>query len=134
MPLLRNAEAGTYMVTHPLPAITRACAGENIKAGLKPVIPPLGDLNGFMHGMVRGTDAIHHTLFALSRPVCMEFHHGAVWLDGVSAIDLDLIVILSDQLNWAQACRCNNKQNQLCDHFPSWQKYAQKIGYRRLPR
>jgi hypothetical protein len=64
----------------------------------------------------------------------MEFNHGAVGLDRVGAIDLDLIVILRNQLNWAQACRRNNKQNRLLDHFVTGKDKAQKIGYRRLPR
>src|SRR6185312_8371212 len=110
MPLVWNAEARTYMVTHPVPAITRAGAGKDIKAGFKPVIPSLSNLNGFMHGMVRGTDAIHHIFFALSSPVSMKFHHGAVGLNRVGAIDLDLIVVLCHQMDRTQACPCNNDQ------------------------
>src|SRR5579859_962549 len=94
MPLLRNAEARANMVTHPVPAITRAGTCKDIKAGLKPVIPSLSYFNGFVHGVIRGPDAIHHTFFALSSPVGMEFHHGAVRLDRIGAINLDLIVIL----------------------------------------
>ena len=104
------------MVAHPVPAITRTCTGKDVKTRLKPVIPSLSNLNGFMHGMIRWADAIHYTFFAFSGPIGMEFHHGAVGLDRVSTINLDFIIVLRHQASRAQTCHRKSKQNRFRKH------------------
>src|ERR1700674_3866578 len=69
VPRLRNAEAGTDVITHPLPAAIRLNAGEDVKAGLEPVVDALRDFHGLMLGMVGGQDAVDCRLAAFSGEV-----------------------------------------------------------------
>jgi hypothetical protein len=52
------------VIAHPLPAAVRLNAGENVKAGLEPVVDALCDFNGFMLGVVCGQDAVDGCLAA----------------------------------------------------------------------
>jgi len=71
VPRLRNAEARADVIAHPLPAPIRLNAGEDVKAGLEPVVDALGDFNRFMLGVVGGQDAVDGRLAALNRKVGM---------------------------------------------------------------
>src|SRR5262249_32263375 len=59
-----------------------------------PVIPALGDLDGFVNCMVGGADAIAHRLTAIGSKVGMELDHGGARLHGIDAVDLNLVVLL----------------------------------------
>ena len=95
MPLLWNAKAGANMVTHPVPAISRAGTGKDIKAGLKPIIEAVRDLDGFVLGVVGWQHAILDGLAAVNCEVAMQLDHGVTGLDLVVGVDLDFVVVLS---------------------------------------
>jgi hypothetical protein len=116
MPLLRDADARADVVAYPVPSITGAHAGKDIKTSLKPVIPALRDFNGFMHRVVRGPDPVHEGLFTLSSKVGMEFNHRATRFNCIRAVNLDLVVVLSAQRERTQKHRPRNNE-QSCFHY-----------------
>src|SRR5436853_897618 len=105
-PLLWYPHPRTYMVADPVPSITGAQAGKDIEACLKPVIEALGDLNGLMHCMVRGPDAVAGKFAAAGREISVELDHGGMRINGVCAINLDFIVVL---------CPCCERAGQDCE-------------------
>ena len=88
------------MIAHPLPAVSTACAGENVKTNLRPAIHSLSNLNRFVLRMVRWIDSLRSELRAgrrittLHGKVAVQFQHRGFWRDGIRAVDLDLIVVL----------------------------------------
>jgi hypothetical protein len=88
------------MIAHPLPAISIARAGEDVKANLGPTIHPLSKLNRFVLGVVRwikafrGEPRARRGITALCREVAMQLQHGGLGCDCVGTVDLDLIIVL----------------------------------------
>src|SRR4030081_1623426 len=48
MPFRRDGNTRPDVVAYPVPSAARTCTGKDVKAGLKPVIPALGDFDGLM--------------------------------------------------------------------------------------
>src|SRR6266705_5004184 len=95
MPFFRNAHARANVVAHPLDPISIALVGKDVKAGFKPIREAMGNLNGFVLGVVRGKNSILRGLAAVNREIAMQLDHGAVPHDRVVTIDLDLVIVLS---------------------------------------
>jgi len=53
------------------------------------------DFDGLVPGMLSGQRAIHHSLRALESEVAVQFHHGVMRLNGVVAVDLDFVILLT---------------------------------------
>src|SRR5271166_539996 len=58
VPAIRCSHSWADMVAHPLPAVSAARAGENVKADFRPAIQPLGNFNGFVLRMVCWIDPL----------------------------------------------------------------------------
>ncbi len=83
------------MISYPL--ITLAVgsdAGEDVEAGFEPIVPALGDFNGFVFLMVGGICAVGGGFAAHGGEVAVQFDHGVAGGDGVGAVDLDFVVSL----------------------------------------
>src|SRR5437899_1736534 len=65
-PFFRNAHARANVVAHPLDPISIALVGKDVKAGFKPVREAMGNLNGFVLGVVRGKNSILRGLAAVN--------------------------------------------------------------------
>src|SRR6266851_151155 len=94
-PFFRNAHARANVVAHPLDPISIALVGKDVKAGFKPIREAMGNLNGFVLGVVGGKNSILSGLAAVNREIAMQLDHGAVRRDRVVTIDLDLVIVLS---------------------------------------
>src|SRR6185437_13801922 len=94
MPFFRDAKTRANVISHPIPSIAGTGAGEYIESRLKPIVPALGDLDGFMHRVVGGRDTVDHCFGALRGVVGMEFNHSGAGIHRVRAIYLDLIIVL----------------------------------------
>ena len=86
------------MVPHPLHAMPVLPAGKDVEAHFRPTGQTLRDLERLVQLVVGGIHAVDHVLLSLQRVVGMKLNHGALWLYGVRAIDLDLVVALGTQL------------------------------------
>ena len=53
-PFFRHAHPGPDVVAHPLHAQAALLAGEDVEAHLGPVVDALGNLDGFVFGMIGG--------------------------------------------------------------------------------
>jgi hypothetical protein len=51
--------------------------------------------DGFVQCVVRGEKAVDHLLRAINREITMQFHHGVTGLDGIVAVHLDFVIVLS---------------------------------------
>ena len=60
VPFGRRAKARSDVIAHPIPSLTGARRGENIKSGFKPVGPSVGYFDGFMQSVVGREKAIYH--------------------------------------------------------------------------
>src|SRR5205823_1181393 len=96
-PAFRSTDARTDVITHPLPAAATARAGENVKAGFEPGVEPSSDLDGLMQGVVSGQHSVNHSLRAVHGEVAVQLDHGVAGENGVSTIDLDLIIVLGGE-------------------------------------
>src|SRR5580704_3681683 len=94
VPFGRNAKARPNMIADPIPSLTGACRGENIKSRFEPIGPAVGDFDGFVQSVVGREEAIYHLLRAVNREIAVQFHHGVAGLDGIVAVDLNFVVIL----------------------------------------
>src|SRR5215472_5009183 len=94
VPLFRNTETRTYVVAYPLPSLTDARGGEDVKAGLKPVGPAMSNFNCFVHRMICGEKAIDHLLRAVDSEVAMQLDHGVAGRNRLVAVDLNFVIIL----------------------------------------
>src|SRR5271155_2483964 len=81
VPAIGRSHSRADMVTHPLPAVSAARAGKNVKADLRPAIHSLSNLNSFMLRIVCWIDALRSELeagsriTALHRKIAVQFQH-----------------------------------------------------------
>ena len=95
------------MVADPLiPLAVWTDTGEDVKASLKPIVPALGDLHGFVFLMVGGIGAIGGCLAANGGEVTVQLDHGVAGRDCIGAVDLHFIVPLRDN------CDANGKKRE----------------------
>ena len=97
VPAIRRTNPRTDVVAHPLPASVTTRAGEDVKASLKPGVEPSSDLDGLMQGVVSGQHSVNHSLRAVHGEVAVQLDHGVAGENGVSTIDLDLIIVLGGE-------------------------------------
>ena len=76
MPLLRDGNALADVITHPLPTLSLGYGSEDIKATLEPIVEAVGDLDGFVLGVIGGVNAVDDCLRPVDCEVAMEFNHG----------------------------------------------------------
>src|SRR5260370_33754600 len=81
MPFFRNAHARANVVAHPLDPISIALGGNDVKDGFNPIREAMGNLNGFVLGVVGGKNSILSGLAAVNREIAMQLDHGAVRRD-----------------------------------------------------
>ena len=73
------------------PAFSHALAGNTNL----PVIEAVGDLDGFVLGVISGVNAVDDCLRSIDREVAMEFHHSVSGIDQIRPLHLDFIIVLS---------------------------------------
>src|SRR6266567_2807497 len=95
MPGFRNADPRPDVIAHPFPATPRLNCRENVEPSFKPIAESLRDLHRFMHGVICGLNAIHHSLASIHREVRMKLHHGVARRVSVVSVDLDFVIVLS---------------------------------------
>src|ERR1035438_8564215 len=92
---LRHRDPRADVRAHPLPTAIGLYAGELIEPRLEPLVPPMGDFQRLMEGVIGGQHAIHHTLRSAGREVTVQLHHGHTPGNQVRAIHLHFIVALA---------------------------------------
>jgi len=95
------------VVTDPLDALTAARRSKDVEAGFKPVGETVGDLDGFVLGVIRGIEAVHHRLATVDGEIAVKFDHGVAGLDLIVTVDLDFVIVL-------RAGRDDSCENQTC--------------------
>lgn len=58
VPLFRHPNTGTNVIANPVPPLAILCRSENVKAGLKPIIEAVRDLNGLVQLVICGKQAV----------------------------------------------------------------------------
>src|SRR5258708_38966611 len=71
-PFWRNADARADVVADPLKSIAIALVGKDVEAGFKPIRKAVSNLDGFVHRMIRGQDAVLNSLAAINGEVAVE--------------------------------------------------------------
>jgi hypothetical protein len=94
VPFFGDAHARTDVIADPIPALAVLRGSKNVESGFKPIREAMGDFDGFVELMIRGEQAILHGLRALEGEITMQLDHGVVRIDGVVAVDLDLVIVL----------------------------------------
>jgi len=97
-PLFGNGDAGTDVIANPLNAEAIALGSEDVEADFEPVGETVGDLDGFVFGVVGGVETVLNGFGAVDGEIAMELDHGVARIDEVVAVDLNFVVILG--LNW----------------------------------
>src|ERR1035441_3285638 len=82
-PAIRRAHARSNMISHPLVALPRPHARENVKARLKPLRPTLRDLDRFVFLVIRRQSSVRGRLAPFKSEVAVQFNHGIARRDGV---------------------------------------------------
>ena len=82
------------MSAYPLERSIGLNAGELIEAGFEKIVPPVGDLQRFVLGVIRRQNAIDHGLGATQGEITMQLHHGHLRRDQIRAVYLDFITAL----------------------------------------
>ncbi len=93
-PRLRNRHTRPNMVADPHPAAVGLDGGEDVKSGFKPAGETVGDLEGFVHGVIGRKDTVDYGFCAFDGEVAVNFDHGVARGDEVRAVDLDFGVVL----------------------------------------
>jgi hypothetical protein len=97
-PFFRRANTGAKVIAYPLISLAvRPNAGEDVKAGLKPIVPALGDFDSFVLLIVRRIGAVGGCFAADGGEVAVQFDHGVAGRDGFGPVDLDLVVTLRER-------------------------------------
>jgi len=109
-PFFGDGDARTDVVTDPLNALAAACGSENVEADFEPVGEAVGDLDGFVFGVVGGVEAILNGLGAVDGEIAVEFEHGVVWVDEVGFVDLDFVVVLGADPRCVNGLDCQEEQ------------------------
>src|SRR5258708_10979511 len=94
MPRRGNPEPRPNMIANPLPATMGLNCGEDVEAGLKPVVDSLRNFNRFVLGVVGGLEAVNYSLAAIYREVRVELDHSGARSYCVVAVDLNFVVVL----------------------------------------
>ena len=94
LPLLGDGDTGTNVVTDPLNTLAAALGSKDVKAYFEPVGETVGDLDGFVLGVVSGIDAVDDGLSAIDGEITMELDHGVVGINQIGAVDLNFVVVL----------------------------------------
>ena len=109
MPLLRNGDARSNVISHPLPAAIGLDAAEHIEAGFKPVAESLGNLERLVHSVMGRLDTVDDLFAPIHCEIRMDFDHGGARRHQFRGIDLDLVVIL-------------RKHEGACEEEKDWQR------------
>jgi len=115
-PFFRDGDAGTNVVADPLDALAAALGSEDIEADLEPVGETVGDLDGFVFGVVGGIEIVDDGFAAVDGEIAVELDHGVVRLHEIVAVNLDFVVVL-------RAGRQNGRQQQSADWKGPKQKF-----------
>src|SRR5579863_3444836 len=105
MVLLRHRKSGPDVRSHVIPGAVLN-AGEDVEAGLKPLVEAVRDLDGFVLGVVGGEHAVDRPLLPGSSEVAVQFHHRDIRLHQVRSVDLYLVIALG-----AKAQSAKNQEN-----------------------
>src|ERR1035438_7074908 len=92
---LRYGDSRADVRAHPLPTSVGLQAGELVEPRLRPLVPPMGDFQRLVQGVIGGQHAIHHPLRPPGGEVAMQFRHRASLGNEVRAVDLHFVVALS---------------------------------------
>jgi hypothetical protein len=98
----------TNVIANPLHAKAALFAGKNVKANFGPVVDALGDLDGFVFGVISGGHAVDGLAVAVGGEVRVQFDHGAAGSNRLRAVDLNLVVALSARLGRLRRRLCRS--------------------------
>src|SRR5258708_35595423 len=74
-PFWRNADARADVVADPLKSIAIALVGKDVEAGFKPIREAVSNLDGFVHRVIRGQDAVLNSLAAINGEVAVKLDY-----------------------------------------------------------
>src|SRR5271170_3160783 len=109
MPRIRYPHPGTDVVPDPLHTMPILPAGEDVETHLRPAGQTLGNLKRLVQLMVGGIYPVDYVLLALRSEIGMKLNHGALWLNRIRPIYLDLVITLSMR-------RLHAHQRDKCSH------------------
>jgi len=93
-PLLWDGNTGTNMVAHPLKALAAALGSKDVEAYFEPVRETVGDLDGFVLGMISGVEAVDDSLGAVDGEITVKLNHGVAGINQIGTVHLNFIVVL----------------------------------------
>ena len=99
MPLGRDTKARPDVRAGIIPSAAVASAGEDVEAGLEPIIEAVGDLDRLVPRMVRRQRVVVSLLCAFRREIIMQLDHRDAAGHGFRAVNLDFVIVLSS--GWA---------------------------------
>ena len=92
------------MIAYPLITLSvRTDAGENVKAGFKPIVPTLRDFDSFVLLMIGGVRTIAGGLTAVGGEVAVQLNHGVARRHGFGTVDLHFVIALRERSGAAKA-------------------------------
>jgi hypothetical protein len=93
-PLLGDGDTGTNMVADPVYALATALVGEDVEADFELVGETVGDLDGFVLGVVDWIKPVGHGLSAINGEITVELNHGVAGINQIGAVDLNFVIVL----------------------------------------
>ena len=99
MPLWRNPKARPNVRADIIQSAAVASAGEDVEAGLEPIVEAVGDLDRLVPCMVRRQCAVLSLLCAFRCEIIMQLDHRDAAGNGFRAVNLDFIIVLGG--GWA---------------------------------
>ena len=95
MPFGGNGYPWADVVAYPFPSVAWLDAGEKVKTRFKPGSESMGNFQRLMQRVDGRKHAVDFLPLALNCEITMDFHHGFAHWNGISAINLNFVIVLA---------------------------------------